>query len=608
MNSRALRNHRLRNRAWALVVALLPATECWATDGQDVPATNPDTSAATSAASSPGTTDARSTRFRIPPPRQFTPEEIQARRSSPRQAGPKIPPPRQLVTAPEAQQPLFAPVSAQHQDAVSLFRPASEVPSRLQDVPKPGPTTGGVSAQANVSAPLLSPTSDPVSTSTASEPGAASGDLSQSLQGSGRTLKPEPTPAPESVAEPGSDRAAVAVAPPAREEPPAQGLAEPKGQGAESSPAPAPVDPATQKPAAPDQPPAQGSTAGSAPMPAALSQALQTLDATPRNSPAETAAAAPPSPAQVEASQAGAGQPKPDPAAEPKSNQDQGVSQAAKSAQSTARAPGQAPAQSQDHQVKRTGCATCGGFHSSLEGGAFHASMGCANGNCIPGRPPCNPPCNECNTVIDAFCQNLYQCLCCPDPCYQPSMGTRGQRFVLRRLRPAPHRDSHPLRQPRGHDAARPQPVLDQSGEAHDSAQNRTNMRDAHQSHGPAPAGLPLPGGGGRARQLLRRSPLPADQLELGADPGRLRRHQLRHQVAPVRLRDAPDHLPDADLHAQRQLHEQPGDRPVRGRPLDPDVAEAQPQHVFPGPVRQLDPGGGPGRESASSQAASSTG
>jgi len=47
--------------------------------------------------------------------------------------------------------------------------------------------------------------------------------------------------------------------------------------------------------------------------------------------------------------------------------------------------------------------------------------MGCANGNCIPGRPPCNPPCNECNTVIDAFCQNLYQCLCCPDPCYQPT-------------------------------------------------------------------------------------------------------------------------------------------------------------------------------------------
>jgi len=228
----------------------------------------------------------------------------------------------------------------------------------------------------------------------------------------------ETAPVSDSAPSPKADPLPLAV------EPAAQGATEAQAPVKESPKAessPAPVDPATQKPAAPDQPPAQGSTAGSAPMPAALSQALQTLDATPRNSPAETAAAAPPSPAQVEASAAGAGQPKPDPAAEPKSNQDQGVSQAAKSAQSTARAPGQAPAQSQDHQVKRTACATCGGFHSSLEGGVFHASTGCANGNCIPGRPPCNPPFNECNTAIGAFCQNLYECVCCPDPCYQPS-------------------------------------------------------------------------------------------------------------------------------------------------------------------------------------------
>ena len=47
--------------------------------------------------------------------------------------------------------------------------------------------------------------------------------------------------------------------------------------------------------------------------------------------------------------------------------------------------------------------------------------MGCASGNCIPGRPPCNPLCKEHDTVIGAFCQNLYDCLCCPDPCYQPA-------------------------------------------------------------------------------------------------------------------------------------------------------------------------------------------
>ncbi len=76
---------------------------------------------------------------------------------------------------------------------------------------------------------------------------------------------------------------------------------------------------------------------------------------------------------------------------------------------------------SDDEQVERAGCATCGGFHSSNAGADLHASMGCASGNCIPGRPPCNPLCKEHDTVIGAFCQNLYDCLCCPDPCYQPA-------------------------------------------------------------------------------------------------------------------------------------------------------------------------------------------
>jgi hypothetical protein len=73
-----------------------------------------------------------------------------------------------------------------------------------------------------------------------------------------------------------------------------------------------------------------------------------------------------------------------------------------------------------DGQVSQTGCATCGGFHSLGDGPAFHDSFGCAGGSCIPGRKPCYPPNNPCNTVVGAFFQNLYQCLCCPDPCYQP--------------------------------------------------------------------------------------------------------------------------------------------------------------------------------------------
>lgn len=73
-----------------------------------------------------------------------------------------------------------------------------------------------------------------------------------------------------------------------------------------------------------------------------------------------------------------------------------------------------------DDQVSLTGCATCGGYHSLDSGPGFHQSMGCENGLCIPGRKPCYPPANSCNTVLGTFCQNLYQCLVCPDPCYQP--------------------------------------------------------------------------------------------------------------------------------------------------------------------------------------------
>jgi hypothetical protein len=73
-----------------------------------------------------------------------------------------------------------------------------------------------------------------------------------------------------------------------------------------------------------------------------------------------------------------------------------------------------------DDGVQPAGCATCGGFHNHVDGPAFHASFGCADGSCIPGRQPCYPPANPCNTVCGEFLHNLYQCLCCPDPCYQP--------------------------------------------------------------------------------------------------------------------------------------------------------------------------------------------
>src|SRR4029077_18555104 len=59
-------------------------------------------------------------------------------------------------------------------------------------------------------------------------------------------------------------------------------------------------------------------------------------------------------------------------------------------------------------------------FHSSLDGGPFHASLGCANGDCIPGRPPCDSLAHEPDTFLCAFLSNMDDELCCPDPCYQP--------------------------------------------------------------------------------------------------------------------------------------------------------------------------------------------
>jgi hypothetical protein len=75
-----------------------------------------------------------------------------------------------------------------------------------------------------------------------------------------------------------------------------------------------------------------------------------------------------------------------------------------------------------DAQVNQAGCATCGGYHSLGDGSELHEAIGigCSGGSCIPGRQPCNLPANECNTIVGAFLQNLYQCVCCPDPCYQP--------------------------------------------------------------------------------------------------------------------------------------------------------------------------------------------
>jgi hypothetical protein len=67
-----------------------------------------------------------------------------------------------------------------------------------------------------------------------------------------------------------------------------------------------------------------------------------------------------------------------------------------------------------DPQVKQASC--CGG---GLLGGPGDAGYGCGDGHCVPGRKPCTW-CNY-DTVFGRCLGGLYDCICCPDPCYEPS-------------------------------------------------------------------------------------------------------------------------------------------------------------------------------------------
>lgn len=76
----------------------------------------------------------------------------------------------------------------------------------------------------------------------------------------------------------------------------------------------------------------------------------------------------------------------------------------------------------QDGGVVQAGCASCGGGLSApySSGGCSTCGGdgGCASG-CYPGRRPCGCCCNAEGPVGRFFC-GLYECICCPDPCYEP--------------------------------------------------------------------------------------------------------------------------------------------------------------------------------------------
>jgi hypothetical protein len=96
-----------------------------------------------------------------------------------------------------------------------------------------------------------------------------------------------------------------------------------------------------------------------------------------------------------------------------------------------------------DPAVKQVGCSTCsnGVFGGSLGGGysggcSTCGSGGCAAG-CYPGTKPCDCCCNA-ETPVGRFICGVYQCVCCPDPCYEPPhwLGVADAAFFVDATRP----------------------------------------------------------------------------------------------------------------------------------------------------------------------------
>jgi hypothetical protein len=73
-----------------------------------------------------------------------------------------------------------------------------------------------------------------------------------------------------------------------------------------------------------------------------------------------------------------------------------------------------------DPDVVQTGCASCGG---GLLGGPApgYENVGCTCGGpaCVPGRLHCCSACCS-DTCCGKILCGLYECICCPDPCYEP--------------------------------------------------------------------------------------------------------------------------------------------------------------------------------------------
>ncbi len=73
-----------------------------------------------------------------------------------------------------------------------------------------------------------------------------------------------------------------------------------------------------------------------------------------------------------------------------------------------------------DPKIEPAGCPTCGGRAGISANPAPNPSCTtCGGTGCSPGSAACYP--FPATTHLGRFVGGLYECLCCPDPCYQPS-------------------------------------------------------------------------------------------------------------------------------------------------------------------------------------------
>jgi len=105
--------------------------------------------------------------------------------------------------------------------------------------------------------------------------------------------------------------------------------------------------------------------------------------------------------------------------------------------------PGAAPIV--DPNVQQVYCPGCeAGLLGSGHG--HHGPAGCATGDCgcggqprcVPGRPCCRGYHNDFDaTWVNRCCSRFYQCICCPDPCYEPHwVAAADSAFFLDAARP----------------------------------------------------------------------------------------------------------------------------------------------------------------------------